>query len=95
LPTVNFIFNTLASKREARQTLHAFQLSFQPRTFAATPMLTKVSLDFFAQLSKREARQHILSSGFGFPHNFRRARLPAQFVEIQNATFTGAKRGNF
>jgi len=52
-------------------------------------------LDFNLKLGTREAQQLFPFDKFDFSRNFRRARLPTQFVEIQNVTLNTRSAATF
>ncbi len=70
-------------------------------TFVSTEKLCRHAnarkrvVGFFTQLSKRGARELSRPTRFGFPRNFRRARLPMQFVKFQNATLDTRSAATF
>jgi len=93
-PTAKFIFNSPAKIRGATQ---LYKIS----TFVSTEKLRnhansrKRFVGFFAQLSRRGARELFLSTSFGFSRNFRRVRLPTQFVKFQNTTLDTRSAATF
>jgi hypothetical protein len=88
------IFSTRLLRYAERDNFIKSQLQFQSKTFAATLTLAAKPARFFAQQTKREARQLNLWTSFGFRCKFRRARLSAQTLSFKRK-FQDAKREKF
>ena len=81
-------------KLAERHNFIKFQLPFQPRNFATTPTLAEDLLDFFAQLSRRGARELSRATSFCFVRISCRARLPKRQLNFKRK-FKRAERERF